>query len=323
MYTSLIFQVINSNADSDNDIIATSPTWAYVKDAFERTLENYESEDYSILSYAMLLPTQGTLTELSEVGSVDPLAIHEARGNVKQALAREFQLKLKKRYDALTDSMSDEFSVDSKSIGLRRLRNVCLQYLCSIKGTDDEVTIAAQLAKNHYDKATCMTDKVSALTCLSSMKGGVDGAATDAREDIIARFYNEANGDSLVLNKWFQIQAGADLPDIIDRVKSLKDHPSFTVKNPNRCRALIGAFTANPTAFHAKNGDGYTFIRETLEEVDPINASISSRLSSSLITWKKYDYETRGKLMKDELEQLSKLQPISDDLFEIVTRGLK
>merc|ERR1712028_243894 len=105
--------------------------------------------------------------------------------------------------------------------GLRRLRNVCLQYLGSIKGTDDEVTIAAQLAKNHYDKATCMTDKVSALTCLSSMKGGVDGAATDAREDIIARFYNEANGDSLVLNKWFQIQAGADLPDIIDRVKSL------------------------------------------------------------------------------------------------------
>ena len=59
-----------------------------------------------------------------------------------------------------------------------------------------------------------------------------------------------------------------------------------------------------------------------LEELDPINASVSSRLSSSLITWKKYNFESRGKLMKHELEELSKLTPISDDLFEIVSKGL-
>jgi aminopeptidase N len=81
-------------------------------------------------------------------------------------------------------------------------------------------------------------------------------------------------------------------------------------------------FCGNPGGFHTANGDGYKFVRSVLEELDPINASVSSRLSSSLITWKKYNFDTRGKLMKNELEELSKLKPISNDLFEIVSRGL-
>ena len=85
---------------------------------------------------------------------------------------------------------------------------------------------------------------------------------------------------------------------------------------------MHSGFTANPGGFHAANGDGYKFVRSVLEELDPINASVSSRLSSSLITWKKYNFESRGKLMKHELEELSKLTPISDDLFEIVSKGL-
>jgi len=316
--TSLIFQVM----DGKEDDMTKTKTWTYVKEAFQRSLENYDSEDYSILAYELSLPTQGALTELIS-GDVDPLAIHTTRGTVKKSLAREFQSQIKKRYDSLTadiDAGDGEFKVDSTSIGRRRLRNVCLSYLCSLSGDDNSV--AYSLAKNHYETATCMTDKVSALNCLASMDDGDDGAATLARDEIIQRFYDEANGDALVLDKWFSLQAMADLPDILDRVKALKNHPDFTLKNPNRCRALVGGFTANPRGFHAKEGEGYQFVREVLEELDPINASISSRLSSSLITWKTYNYEQRGKLMKNELEQLSKLTPISDDLFEIVSKGL-
>ena len=84
----------------------------------------------------------------------------------------------------------------------------------------------------------------------------------------------------------------------------------------------MGGFTANPRGFHVTDGTGYHWVRELLEELDPINASISSRFSFSLITWKTYNYEQRGKLMKNELTQLSKLTPISDDLFENVSKGL-
>merc|ERR1719464_876999 len=107
------------------DDITKTKTWTYVKEAFERTLNDYESIDYSILAYALTIPSQGTLVELMKEGTVDPIAIHKARGRVKRALGREFQFQLKTRYDSLTKDMmndDDEFQVDSKSIGRRRLR---------------------------------------------------------------------------------------------------------------------------------------------------------------------------------------------------------
>ncbi|KAG7372290.1 aminopeptidase N [Nitzschia inconspicua] len=310
LFTNLIFQVMDGKDKT------ASKTWDFVKEAFGRTLNDYDSKDYSIVAYALNLPTESTLAELVDV--VDPIAIHKSRGHVKRSLAREFHDDLLKRYKALTDAMSSgEFKVDAESIGQRRLRNICMDYLCSIRETPQEQIAAAALAKNHYESATCMTDKVAALNCLASM----DGEGASARDEIIKRFYDEAEGDALVLNKWFSIQAMADLPDILDRVKALKAHPDFTLKNPNRCRSLVGAFSMN-SAFHDESGAGYRFIREVLEELDPLNPQISSRLAGSLITWKKYD-EERGLLMKTELEKLSKLKPISDDMFEIVSRGLK
>jgi len=312
---SLIFQVMDGNP------LEEAETWNYVKEAFQRTIGDAESQDYSILAYALTLPSEGTLTELVEADVVDPLAIHTSRGAIKKSLAREFESLLTERYDALTAAMDadgGEFKVDATAIGSRKLRNVCLEYLCSIRSNPEEEAAAATLAQTHYENATCMTDKVSALNCLASM----DGAATEARETILQRFYDEADGDALVLDKWFAIQAMADLPDILERVQTLKDHEEFSLINPNRCRSLVGGFCANSAGFHDASGKGYAFVRGVLEELDPLNPQISGRLASSLITWKKYGPD-RSTQMKDELQTLSELTPISDDLFEIVSRGLK
>mgnify|MGYP000151983316 CR=1 FL=1 len=55
----------------------------------------------------------------------------------------------------------------------------------------------------------------------------------------------------LVVDKWFSVQAGAARADTIDRVRRLKTHDLFTVRNPNRARALIAAFAMrNLRAFH-------------------------------------------------------------------------
>jgi aminopeptidase N len=249
---------------------------------------------------------------------VEPVAIHKARGAVKKALAREFQSELLERYNELTGAMDEEFKVDADSIGKRRLRNVCLEYLCSIRDTPEEQKVAADLAMNHFQQATGMTDKMAALSSLSSMDG--EGAA--ARDEALQQFYVDAKGDALVLNKWFTVQALADLPDVLDRVKKLKEHPDFTLKNPNRCRSLVGAFAMNSAPFHEESGAGYEFLGTVLEELDQLNPQISSRMAGSLIQWRKYN-EERGLKMKAALEKLAKMKPISDDLFEIVSRGLK
>ena len=310
LYTSLVFQTMKGSVNE--------ATLNYVNDAFERALTN-ESSDFSIQAYNLILPTESTLAEDMEI--VDPIGIHKARGSVKQALARKFQTEIRAKYDSLTEIMESEggdLKVDASAIGRRRLRNVLLEYLCSIKETDQEQIAAAELAMKHFKNAKGMTDKVAGLAALSSM----DGKGAPARDEAMQQFYDDAKGDSLVLNKWFSIQAMANLPDVLDRVKKLKaSHPDFTLRNPNRCRSLIGAYATNSAAFHDEAGESYKFMGEVLVELDQLNPQISSRLAGNLINWRRYD-EKRGLKMKAELEKLAATK-LSDDLYEIVTRGLK
>ena len=310
LYTSLIFQNMNGKESAQ--------TLDYVNEAFGRTLADKTTSDYSIKAYALTLPTEATLAE--QVDVVDPVAIRDARGAVKKGIARRFQKEIKKQYDEITKDIEAEgvFKVDATSVGRRRLRNVYLDYLCSIKETPEEQKAAAELATAHYEAATGMTDKMAALSALASM----DGEGATARDAAIERFYKEADGNALVLNKWFTVQALVDLSDVLERVKKLTEHPDFTLSNPNRCRSLISAFTMNSAPFHDESGEGYKFLGDIIAQLDKLNPQVSSRTAGSLIQWRRYD-EKRGALMKAELEKLAAMKPISDDLFEVVNRGLK
>ncbi len=308
LYSSLCFQEYNDKM--------SSTTLGYVLEAFEDTL-NDTKMDFSIKSYALTLPTESTLSE--DIKEVDPVKLRQARGAVKKAIAKKFQDKLLASYNDLTNVLDavTEFKVDAESIGRRRLRNTILGYITAIKETEEEQTAAANIALSHYDKAKGMTDKMAAFNALASM----DGAGAEVRDKIIKRFYDEANGDALVLNKWFAVQAMANLPDVLDRVKELTKHPDFTLSNPNRCRSLISSFTMNLAPFHAADGEGYKFIGETIAELDKLNPQLSSRIGKTMITWKKYGKE-RADLMKAELQKLAEMK-LSDDLYEVVNSGLK
>jgi len=310
LFTSLVFQKLEGKV--------SDATMGYVMEAFERTL-NSEDMDSSIKAYALTLPSESTLAEEIPDGKVDPVALRKARGAVRVSIARKFEKELLEMYKKLSAEMAadTDFKVDAISVGRRRLRNAILGYLTCIKESGDEQKTAAELATAHYDSATGMTDKMAALNALASM----DGEGASARDAALQRFYEEANGDALVLNKWFSVQALANLPDVLDRVKALTKHPDFTLSNPNRCRSLISVFTMNAAHFHAEDGEGYKFIGEMLAELDKLNPQISSRMGSSLIQWRRYG-EKRAEMMKGELKKLSELK-LSDDLFEIVQRGLK
>ena len=309
LFTSLCFQ------DYKGEMSETTLNNVY--EAFERTLAD-TNMDMSIKAYALTLPSESTLAEELSGTEVDPVALHKSRGAVRKSLARKYQKELLSAYEDLTASMAGaEFKVDAESVGQRRLRNTIMGYLASIKETPEEQKIAAELATSHYNNATGMTDKMAALSALASM----DGEGATARDKALQRFYDEANGDALVLNKWFSVQALADLPDVLDRVMALTKHPDFTLSNPNRLKSLISAFTMNEAAFHAEGGEGYKFIAATIAEVDKINPQISSGIGTSLIQWRKYG-EKRANLMKEELKKLSEMK-LSDDLFEVVNRGLK
>jgi len=72
---------------------------------------------------------------------------------------------------------------------------------------------------------------------------------------------------TLVIDKWFSVQAASGRHDTPARVKALMGHKDFTMGNPNRIRSLIGAFAMrNQQAFHVLSGEGYKLLADVVRK---------------------------------------------------------
>jgi aminopeptidase N len=117
------------------------------------------------------------------------------------------------------------------------------------------------------------------------------------------------------------LQAGSPLPDTVQGVRALMKHPFFDMKNPNRVRALVGAFAANHVRFHAADGQGYALVGETLRSLDAINPQVTARMAGAFENWRRYD-ERRQTLMRAELEKALQMKPLSSNLYEVAGKML-
>ena len=191
----------------------------------------------------------------------------------------------------------------------QRLANVALAYLVTAGSAE---AIAA--ARQQYDGAATMTDRMGALTALINTD-------TPERDACLADFYDRFAGNADVIDKWFTVQALSTRADTLLQVQALMGHKDFTIANPNRLRSLIGAFAANQRRFHAADGAGYRLLADQLLAVDRINPSSAARLAVPLGRWKRFD-AARGGLMKSELQRIAGTAGVSKDVMEMATRAL-
>ena len=166
-----------------------------------------------------------------------------------------------------------------------------------------------------FDEAHNMTERQAALAILASGESAERVAALDI-------FYNRYGADALTLDKWFQTQAFAVHPDTVDLVEELGRHKDFTLANPNRVRALYGAFTGNQWAFHHVSGKGYRLVADCIIALDRLNPQTAARLVPPLGRWKRFD-ETRAALMRGELERILAQPGLSKDVTEQAGKSLE
>jgi aminopeptidase N len=274
-------------------------------DAIAGVLER-AGEDPAFAAQMLLPPSESELA--LAMTTIDPDAIHRARRALIVAAAGKYRAgfeALYARYRA-----DGPFSPDTVSAGHRAVRNAALRFI-----TADDDADAARLARAHYDAATNMTDLIAGLAALSRMGGPPYEAA-------LAHFYDRFRNDPLVLDKWMGVQAMSPLPDTEQRVRALMRHPSFSLKNPNRVRALVGAFAGgNPLRFHDPSGSGYCLLREVVQTLDVINPQTAARMLTPFETWRRYD-AARQNLIKAELETIAAQKPLSPNLYEIARKIL-
>ena len=281
-----------------------NPDRIYI-DALGNVLDR-ATEDHAFTALMLMPPTESELA--LKISPIDPEAIHNAREAVIRAVAEAHHGTLQTLYDALRSI--GPFSPDAASAGRRALRNTVLRFLTA---ADDEPS--SELAYEHFHRATNMTEMTAGLAALARM-------AQPRREAAFAEFHDRFRSDPLVLDKWMGLQAMSPLPDTIDRVRSLMTHPVFTMKNPNRVRALIGAFAVgNPLRFHDSSGGGYRLLREVVQALDAINPQTAARMAAAFETWRRYDPE-RQRMIRSELETIAAGPGLSNNLYEMVSKML-
>ena len=258
---------------------------------------------------ALALVPPGETDIAREIGrEIDPDSIFHARSALRAAIGERLSRPLTMVYSRL--GLAGGYSPDAKSAGRRALRNVAIDLLAATgKSTD----IAR--AYRQYATADNMTDRMAALATLS-LHDVVE------RQRALDDFYTRYASDALVVDKWFSLQATIPEPGTLEKVRSLTTHPAFSLANPNRVRALIGAFAqGNATQFNRADGAGYEFIADTVLALDPKNPQVSARLATAFRTWRMLE---RGRQAQAEaaLTRIKATPGLSRDLADIVERAL-
>ncbi|RMH01760.1 MAG: aminopeptidase N [Planctomycetota bacterium] len=274
-----------------------------VRDAWRTTLLA-DGIDRSLQAYALTPPDEAVLAE--EISDLDPALLHRAREWLLGALAAACAAELRARREELAPV--GPYRHDPAETGRRRLRNLCLGLLARLAGTD-----AGELCWRQFTEADNMTDQEAALRILASLD-------LPERERALADFADRWRDDPLVMDKWFAVQAGADLPDTVERVAELVRHPAFTLRNPNRARSVIRHFAANLPHFHRADGAGYRFLADQILELDAINPQVAAREVQPLGRWGGIE-PGRRRLMRAEMERIAAAD-LSRDLDEVVRRSL-
>jgi len=275
-----------------------------VVDAFRGLLAD-ETDDKAVLAEMLTLPTEAYIAEQQALVDVD--AIHAAREFVKQSLAVALRDDFLRLYE---ENRSDAaYAPEPEQIAQRSLKNVALAYLMAIEDEEGIELARTQFAADHN-----MTDVRHALTLL------VHSSWTDIAEPALKAFGEAWAHDPLVMDQWFSIQVTRPQADALERVKFLMDHPAFSLKNPNKVRALIGAFAQNRVNFHRLDGAGYRLLADVVITLNKLNPEIAARIITPLTRWQRFE-EPRQELMKAELERI-RAEELSPNVYEVVEKAL-
>ena len=257
-----------------------------------------------------LLAFPGINDAARELGeNIDHQAINKVRNELRAQIGEQLRDTLEKIYGE-TD-VSGPYSPDAKSAAQRGLRHGCLGLL-SATGQPQDI----KRLYDHYRAANNMTEAATALDHLAQTN-------TPERQKAFEDFYDKWQNDHLVIDKWFAFQALSPQDDTLERLEELMQDKLFSLKNPNKVRAVIGAFCmGNPVQFNRADGRGYEFVTRNILEIDRFNPQIASRLAGAFKSWKVLEPGRRDKL-KAQLDGLATQKNLSTDTYEIVSKVIQ
>ena len=265
--------------------------------------------DDAMKALLLVLPSEESLADRqAQQGCVDVFEIRAAREYIKKTLAAEFSEQWTAWYSSY--DVSETYQANGRQIGRRALRHLALSYLCHAQPK------ALEWAGTLLSQADNLSDRLAALQVL------VNTGDEPIRSAALENFYEQWQHEALIVNQWFTLQAMRPSADTVEAVIQLQTHGAFDWRNPNKIRALVGGFaSANPTAFHRKDGAGYALLGDVIARVQSANPQIAARLCTPLTRFRRYSQGVEA--MQSQLERIAGLENLSRDVFEVVGKALE
>ncbi len=259
--------------------------------------------DPSLKAGIIKLPAEELLHQ--DHALIDFEGIHKKRESFYRALALKFKDQLLATYE--NQKTDGEYKIDPLSIGKRSLANTCLGILATLNDNAIE-----ELIWNHFNNASNMTDEFSALALLRQY-------SEQYSEKASAHFINKWKDETLVVNKWFAVEASTSKEEIFERLETLENHELYDKTVPNIFRSVWGAFSRNYPMFHHSSGKGYELIASRTLEIDRLNPQLAARVGGVFKDYSKLSTSNQA-LMKGQLDKILADKNISKNLFEIVSK---
>jgi aminopeptidase N len=275
--------------------------------------------DPGLIAEAVSLPSERILSELMDTELINPEAIHLAREYFQEAIQKALRTEWENTYRSMQDLLNSsqtsiqsqpqpQSTINGQLISQRQLKNLALSQLIHSK-TGEE------LALNQLYQANNMSDQSAAFSTILQSKN------KELREKASQYFYEKNRSEPLTLNKFFQIHASGNYPELIQDIQKLSHHPDFTFENPNRVYALFVTFSMNSFYFHQADGAGYELFKSAILKLNIFNPQVASRLVKTLMNFKRFEPLRAGK-MREVLEQL-RTEELSPNVYEIVHKALE
>ena len=260
---------------------------------------------FSLIAYLLELPSRAAFENLSNIS--DPIDVYNKRIELIKKIGKILQNVFEQTASNL---IKTNINLSNK-MGERLLLGKILKFLVLI-GNNKGIQISKNISIS--DNMTLSSIGLKSL-CLGNNK--------DAK-NYLNDFYLKWEGNSLVLEKWFEMMAILKIEDEgINFIKKLLFHQAFDYKNPNKLRSVLGSFQReNILLFHANDASGYDFVSDQIILIDSKNPQAAARLVLPLTRFNNYS-EGRIKKMKQALNKIYKSNNLSSDLLEIIAKALK
>ncbi len=249
----------------------------------------------------LTIPKEQQLAQ--ELSPVEPQKIAFVLEAFKVSLAEKFETQLHQIY-------LNSHSINNS--GHRALKNKALQLLIKLPKAQ-----YAEMAWTQYTQTKNMTDTLSALVALCE---------TDSQYKQLALkdFHTKWHTDSVVFNKWLQVQAASASATTFENVILATKAKGFDAVNPNNIYSLHGVFGQNYLHFHQikktiNNQTPYAWMIEEILRIDKINPQVAARMSNLFQLTKKLVPELRT-VAQAEIKKALDDQTLSKNAREILQK---